>query len=104
MRIISTSERPSRIFAGTPGPVRRRDHHVVGHHGIGADGRTRADDGPVQHDAAGAGQRLVLERAALQMGQMADHAAVADHGREARARVDDRAVLNGRATPTVIVP
>ena len=49
----------------------------------------------MEDDAARTGQGLVLERAPLQVGQVADDAAVADDGREPRAGVDDRAVLNG---------
>ena len=73
----------------------RRHDHVVRDDGIGADRRAPADHGPVQDDAARPGQRVVLERASLEVGQVPDHAAVADDGGETRAGVDDRAVLDG---------
>ena len=100
IRIMRTSERPSRDLGRHPeGQRARRDHHVVRHHRVGAHRGAPADDGVVQDDAARAGQRLVLEGAALEVGEVADDAAVADDGGEARAGVDDGAVLNGRAAP-----
>ena len=77
---------------------------MVGDHRIGADGRASAYDRPMKDDAARSSQRFVLERAPFEVGEVADHAAVPDHSREAGPGVDDRAVLNGRAAPTVIVP
>ena len=75
---------PPWILAGTPSASAPGGHHdVVGHDRVGADGRTGADDGPMEDHAAGAGQRLVLERAPLQVGQVADDATVADDRREA---------------------
>ena len=44
-------------------------------------------------------RRLVLEDAALEMGEMADDAAVTDDGGEAGPGMDHGAVLNGRTRP-----
>ena len=59
----------------------------------------RADDGPVQDDAARAGQRLVLERAPSRWVRWPTTQPSPMVGREARPGVDDRAVLDGRARP-----
>ena len=103
---MATSDLFSRILAGTPSARAPGGHdHVVGHHRIGADGGAAADHGPMEDDAARAGQRFVLEGAALQVGQVSDHAAVADDGGESGAGVDDGAVLDGGTrAPTVMVP
>ena len=54
-----------------------------------------ADDGVMEHHRSRSDQRVVLEGAPLEVGQVADHATVADDGGEPGAGVDDRAVLYG---------
>ena len=73
-----------------------RHLHVVGHDGIGTDGGPVSDQGVVENHRSGADQTLVLQHAPFEMSQMADDAAVADHGGEPRSGVDDRSVLDRR--------
>ena len=62
-------------------------------------------DGPVEHDAARAGEGLVLEGAPLEVGQVADDAAVADDGGEPGTGVDRRCRPGWTyREPTVMVP
>src|SRR4051794_26542594 len=50
----------------------RRHHHVVGHHSTGADERAAAYDGTVENDCTGPDEGMVLDRAALQVGDVTD--------------------------------
>ena len=95
--IIGTSERPSRILAGTPSARAPGGTTMLfGTTALAPTVAPAADDGVVQHDAARARQRLVLEGAALEVREVPDDAAVADDGGEARPGVDHRPVLNRR--------
>ena len=70
------------------GPARHL--HAVGHDRVRSDERVGADDGLVQHDRAVADERPVLDRAALEVHHVADHALVADDRGEVGHAVDAR--------------
>src|SRR3954469_7243953 len=74
-----------------------RHLHVVGHHGAGADERAAAYDGTVQNDRTGPDERVVLDRAALQVGDVTDDTVRPDPRRGFRGGVDDSPVLNRSA-------
>src|SRR5664280_1449044 len=71
-----------------------RDLHPIRDDSVGPYGGAGADDRMVEDDRSRADQRLVLERTALEVGQMADHASIAHHGGEPGPGVDDRPVLH----------
>ena len=66
---------------------------AVEHHGVAADDRTGADDDAVQQLGHVADEHVVLEGAALEVHDVADHAVVADD------RVVDRACSAARSCP-----
>src|SRR3954465_8566669 len=61
----------------TEGHGHGRDLGVVGHHRARADQGTAAYDGPVQHDRVGADEAVVLDGAALQVGEVTNDTPVA---------------------------
>ena len=91
----SASAIPSRILAGTPEGDRARRHlHVVQHHGVGGHDPARVHHDAVQHDGPDADEAPVLDGAALEVGQVTDHAVVADDGRRLVGGVEHGAVLD----------
>src|SRR3954451_3123122 len=71
-----------------------RDDHVVGHDRTGAHQRTFSDDGAVKDDGARPHQRVVLDRAALEMGDVTDDTVRPDSGGSVRCGVHHCSVLN----------
>jgi hypothetical protein len=69
---------------------------VVADHRTGPDERMRSHHGAMQDDRPRPDQRVVEDRAALEVGVVSDHAAVPDDGVQAARAVHHRAVLHGR--------
>ena len=66
---------PSRSLAGTPRATAPRRHlHVVQHDGVGGHDRAGAHHDAVEHDRADADEAVVLDRAALEVDEVADDA------------------------------
>ena len=81
--------------AGSQCPTRYVD--VIENDGVGRNDRTASDDRPVQDHRGVADQHVVLDRATLEVDQVAEHTAVADHGRPLGRGVQHRVVLHARA-------
>src|SRR3954451_14394169 len=67
----------------------RRHHHVVGHDSTGADERAAAYDGTVQNDGTRPDEGMVLDRAALQVGDVTHDTVRPDPRGCVRCGVDD---------------
>ena len=94
----SRRARPSLMTAGVPtASAPGRHDRVVEHDGVGGDDRPAVHDDPVQHDRAVADQAPRLDRARLEVHDVADHAVVADDGRLLERGVQDAVVLHARA-------
>src|ERR1035437_5464924 len=104
---------PLRLLLGVhgPGPGGDAQRQVVRGHveglryqGLGADDGAGPDDRAVEDDGPRAHETAVLDRAALEVGVVADDAVVPNHGGPLLGGVQDGAVLDRRALAADAVP
>ena len=95
IRIRARLDRSGRMVAGTPeGQGPGGTSIRLGTTALAPTVAAGADQGVVEDHRSRADQALVLEDATFEVGQVPDHASVADHRREPGAGMDDRPVLH----------